>query len=367
MKFIRENIVKILLVVGILLVLIVILIACSSSGNGGKTNSYSRMEDNFKNAATKFLSKHQDLLPTEEGKIVKVQMDSVYNKKQMDKMTATDDETVKCNGHVDVSYRVDNNDEKIYRVVPHIKCGDKYETEDLYVHILKNEDVVTELDGLYKIGDEYIYRGENPNNYVQIGKNLYRIMSFDKNGYIKLTGAEESRLYSVWDNRYNIDFGEYIGINDYYISRIRTALINHYNEDGNYSDIEKNVFVKHDICVGKRSEGNMLIDKTEECSQTIDEDYLSLPIIYDYYIASTDPNCKTIKDESCNNYNYLESLRSIYTLTGSKEHSSYVYSIDDVATVDDAKSGKRLSIITYIANVSYSSGKGTIDNPYIIK
>lgn len=367
MKFIRENIVKILLVVGILLVLIVILIACSGSGNGGRANSYSRMEDNFKNAATKFLSKHQDLLPTEEGKIVKVQMDSVYTKKQMDKMVAIDDDTVKCDGYVNVNFRINKDDEKSYRVVPHIKCGDKYETEDLYIHILKNEDVVTELDGLYKIGDEYIFRGENPNNYVQIGEHLYRIMSIDKDGYIKLVGANKSYLYSAWDDRYNVETGKYDGINDYYISRIRIALNEHINDEDAYSDVEKNVFVKHSYCIGLRSEGNLMIDRTEECSKTIDEDYLSLPIIYDYYIASIDPNCKTIKDESCNNYNYLESLRSIYTLTGSKEHSSYVYSVDDIVNVDDAKSGKRLAIIAYIANVSYSSGKGTIDNPYIIK
>ena len=37
MKFIRENILKILVVFGVLIVLIIILIACSSGGGTGKT------------------------------------------------------------------------------------------------------------------------------------------------------------------------------------------------------------------------------------------------------------------------------------------------------------------------------------------
>jgi len=367
MKFIRENIVKILLVVGILIVLIVILIACSGRGTGVGINSYSRMEDNLKNASTKFLNKHQDLLPTEEGKIVKVQMDTIYTKKQMEKMTAVDDETIKCDGYVNVSYRINKNDEKSYRIVPHIKCGDKYETEDLYIHVLKNEDVVTELDGLYKIGDEYIFRGENPNNYVQIGNNLYRIMSINKDGYIKLINAKKPYFDSVWDDRYNVTVQKNEGINDYYVSRVRANLIEYYNNEDSYSETEKNVFVKNNVCIGKRSEGNLLIDRTEECSQTIDEDYLSLPILYDYFISSVDPNCKSIIDESCANYNYLSSLGTLFTATGSKENTNVVYSINGSMEPIKCNRTKRLAIISYIANVSYAGGKGTIDNPYLIK
>ena len=367
MKFIRDNIVKIIFVVGILIILVVILIACSSASTGGKATSYSRIEENLKSAATKYLNKHQDLLPTEEGKVVQVQMDSIYTEKQLKKITAIDDDTVRCDGHVNVSFRVNKNDEKVYRVVPHIKCGDKYETEDLYVHILKNEDIVTALDGLYEIGDEYVFRGENPNNYVQIGENLYRIMSIDKDGYIKLINAKKTYLNSVWDDRYNTTTGRYEGINDYYVSRIRISLNEYYDDPDSYSELEKNVFVKHSYCIGLRSENNVAINRTEECEKTMDEDYLSIPLLYDYYIASVDANCKSIHDESCNNYNYLESLRSIYTSTGSKENSTYVFSIEDIATANRANRNKKISVVTFVANVSYTSGKGTLDNPYIIK
>ena len=366
MKFLRENIVKILLVFGILIIAIVILIACSGKGTGGKATSYAKMEENFKNDATRYLSKHKELLPKEEGKLVKVNMDTIYSEGQMKKMTAIDDSSVRCDGYVNVSFRVDKNEDKIYRAVPHIKCGDKYETEDLYVHILKNVDLVQEYDGLYKVGDEYIYRGENPNNYVKIGENLYRIVSIDSDGYIKLITTKASILNSVWDDRYNIDTGKYNGINDYYVSRIRTNLSEVFESDDYFTDSERSVFVKKDICVGKRSETNILINKTEECATTSDEDYLSLPLLYDYYIASIDPNCKNITDVACNNYNYLHLLGSMYTMTGSKETSYLVYSISETAEASRADRTRRVSIISYISNVSYTSGKGTLDNPYII-
>lgn len=367
MKFLRDNIVKILIVVGVLIILIVILIACSSSNNVGNAGSYSRMEDNLKNAATRFLKNRSDLLPNEEGKVVQVQMDSIYTKKQMEKITAIDDPSVKCDGHVNVSYRLNEQNQKVYRLVPYIKCGDKYETEDFYSHILKNEDIVTELDGLYKIGDEYIYRGENPNNYVQIGDKLYRILSLDEDGYIKLINGERLGYSHSWDDRYNIDVKENQGVNDYYISRIRESLIDSYNNTDFLSDAEKNVFVKHKVCIGKRSSTNASITKDEECTTTIDEDYISLPLLYDYYIISTDKNCKSITDQSCNNYNYLQPLLTMYTPTGVKENTNMVFKIDLTAEMVKAERDINVNIVTFIANVSYDSGKGTKADPYIIK
>lgn len=368
MKFLRENILKIFVVFGVLILVIIFLIACSGKGgSGGKASSYDKMEDNLKADATRYLSKHKDLLPKTEGKITKIEMDTIYNEKQMKKMTAIDDETVRCSGYVNVSYRVNTAEEKVYRVVPHVKCGDKYETEDLYVHILKNEDLVQEYDGLYKVDKNYIFRGENPNNYLKIGENLYRIMSIDSDGYIKIINAKSSKLSSVWDDRYNVDTGKYNGINDYYVSRVRQSL-NEYFATGEFiTDLERDIFVKHDYCIGKRSETNVTISKDEECSNTSDEDYLSLPILYDYYIASVDSNCKSILDEACNNYNYLQSLRTFYTSTGSKETSSLVFSVSETAGLSRADRTRKIPTVAFIANVSYTSGKGTLENPYIVK
>ena len=185
---------------------------------------------------------------------------------------------------------------------------------------------------------------------------------------IILIDTKGSYVPVVWDNRYNSDSGQYDGINDYYISRIRTTLTKDLYISGNiYSADEKSIFVKRSVCIGKRSEGNYAIDRTEECQQTLDEDYVSLPILYDYYIVSTDPNCKSIVDESCNNYNFLNEHAGSFTQTGSKERSNYVYQIGRSDYLTHANYSKRVSFITFISNVSYSSGKGTEDDPYMIK
>ncbi len=367
MKFIRENILKILVVFGVLIVLIIILIACSSGGGTGKVASYSKMEDNFKTAATRYLKSHAELLPTEEGRVEQVQMDTIYNKKQMEKMTAIDDESTKCDGYVNVSYRLNESDEKVYRVVPYIKCADKYETEDLYIHILKNENIVNELDGLYKIGNEYVFRGENPNNYLQIGEHLYRIMSIDENGYIKIITDKKPYVNTVWDDRYNVDTKKEDGVNDYYVSRMREALKSYYLDVDSYSSLEKDLFIKHSVCIGKRSLTNREINRDEECANKLDEDYLSLPLLYDYFIASVDKNCKTIDNESCKNYNYLSKLTVMPTLTGVKENSSLVFEISDVAIEGKASRNRKAAVVSYVSNVLYTSGKGTLESPYMIK
>lgn len=368
MKFLRDNIVKIAVVFGVLIIVIVILIACSNSGTGvGKGRTYSKMEDNFKNAATKFLQKHGDLLPTEEGKTVQVQMNSVYSEKEMKNFVSPEDPNVRCDGYANVNYRLNEKGNKVYRVVPHIKCADLYETEDLYVHILKNEELVTSLDGLYKVGNEYIYRGENPNNYVQIGLHLYRILSIDEDGYIKLINAESLPYSVIWDDRYNKDIQRYDGINDYYVSRVRTSILDYYNSDNYYTDTERNLFVKHSYCIGRRSENNVSVSKDEECQQTSDEDFVSLPILYDFFIASVDTNCKSIYDKTCGNYNYLTELTPFFTLTASKDNTYNIFTADVPAYADIARDHEKLSLVSFIVDVSYSSGKGTITEPYIVK
>ncbi len=66
--------------------------------------------------------------------------------------------------------------------------------------ILK-KNVVTTGDGLYvdsTIDGRYIYRGANPNNYIKLGDDLYRIISLEKDGTIKVI-KQESIGDKAWD------------------------------------------------------------------------------------------------------------------------------------------------------------------------
>ncbi len=66
--------------------------------------------------------------------------------------------------------------------------------------ILK-KNVVTEGDGLYAdstIDGRYVYKGGNPYNYIRLGDDLYRIMSVEKDGTIKVI-KQESIGSMAWD------------------------------------------------------------------------------------------------------------------------------------------------------------------------
>ena len=55
--------------------------------------------------------------------------------------------------------------------------------------VIKNH-VVTSGTGLYKVGNRYIFKGENPNNYIKKGNDLYRIISIESNDTVKVIKDE---------------------------------------------------------------------------------------------------------------------------------------------------------------------------------
>ena len=123
-------------------------------------------------------------------------------------------------------------------------------------------------------------------------------------------------------------------------------------------------------CVGKRSSNNTNINNNEECEVTVSGQLFGLPYVSDYVNASVDANCKSINDQSCNNYNYLlSSSLSSWTLTGSKEKSNKVYTVSrSIYSLTDASNEKSIRPTVYLSNnVIYESGDGSQANPYKIK
>ena len=95
-----------------------------------------------------------------------------------------------------------------------------------------------------------------------------------------------------------------------------------------------------------------------------------LPYVSDAFMASTDPDCHTINDASCDNYNYLSSYAlSSWTLTGVSESTSKVYYVVSAGVVSaKASSSRNIMPTVYLSNnVIYASGDGSIESPYILK
>ena len=85
--------------------------------------------------------------------------------------------------------------------------------------------------------------------------------------------------------------------------------------------------------------------------------------------ASMDTNCKTALDNSCYNYNYLASSNEeTWTITGVADNTYEVYYIDGTLEADYANVTNGVRLLAHLdANVTYVSGTGTYEDPYILK
>lgn len=374
MEFIRENIAKILIFIGILIISIIIFSLIFGRGGATKKLSYSTMEDNLLNAATRYVKSNPKLLPKNEEESNKINLDTLMDSKYIKReMTAIEDENVKCTGYVELLYK---NQKNIY--VPYLKCGKYYETKTIADYIINNEETVVSGDGLYKYDDTYIFRGENPKNYLQLGDKLYRIMQIKEDGEVRLISNKKINYNFVWDDRYNASKDSTTGINNYTRSRLKDSfnyildnnVLNPEDENYYFSSQEIDKMITHDICIGKRSTSYAAIDSTNEC-QVIEKDQkLSLITVSDYARTSVDPNCKTIFDKSCMNYNYLSQIGDTFrTVTAPIENTYQIYYIDEgYAQLTRASNSFRTNIVIYIDKLSlYNDGNGTLEKPYTVR
>ena len=370
MEFIRENILKIIMFIVILFVAIIIFTFVFAGKREHIPTSYSSMEDSMKNGAIKYVSNNKNLLPKNENESSKVNLDTLINAEILSNFNAIEDNNVSCNGYVDILYK--NND---YVYVPHLKCGEFYETTSIADYIKNNETIVTSSDGLYKMGDSFVYRGESPNNYIQLGNRLYRIIEIKENE-LRLIINSKINASIVWDDRYNAEKNTSYGLNTYSKSRLKDSLneiaLNKPldNEEVLFSDQEMQKFIEHDICTGKRSSNYDAIDPSNECQTVEPNQKIGLLTVSDYARASIDTNCTTIYSKSCINYNYFNSISStFYTMTASSDNSYEIFKISDgVAELSKASRSFYPYIVVKINELSlYDKGNGTKENPYIVR
>ena len=372
MEFVRENLLKIILFLGGLIIAIIIFSLIFGGKKNTKALDYPTMENNMVAATQKYVGKNKKYLPKDEEETSKVNLDTLVNFEYMKELSAIEDENVKCTGYVEILYR--NED---YMYVPYLKCGNYYETLSIADYIENNQEIVTTGDGLYQMNGKYVFRGESPNNFVGIGSRLYRIIDITEDGIVRLISYKRLNNYLLWDNRYNTEKNESCGINDYSKSRIKDYLNKlllpptSQDEEVIFSNDELSKMVAQDICIGKRSSTFGDINDSNECQKVEAEQKVALITVSDYARASLDPNCKTIFDKSCMNYNYFSSsqITTYRTLTATSDNTYQVFYINDgVATLTRASSTFNSNIVIYIDNLSlYNSGSGTFEDPYTIR
>jgi len=308
-------------IVGFVVVLIVIILIID--GVNSKKFTYEKLENQLVESTQSYLNNNASILPKDEGKSVSIDANTLsYNGYMKNLSEISKDET--CTGKVVVTK---NGDRYLY--TPILNCGQNYITKTLVDVVKQNNPIVFSGDGLYTEGISLKFKGEFVNNYVMINENLWRILSIDSEGYVRLIFVDKNKLdKTVWDNRYNIDTNKYEGINNYSLSRIKTYLDNLEKGSKLFAESDKTKLAYRDICVGPRSEDNKDLNIDEECKTVVRDRLISLPYVIDYMTTSVDSNCKSLGSASCSNYNYLSNMGlTSWTLTASKDNTNKAYSV----------------------------------------
>lgn len=362
-KMDKKLMARLTLVLAIIVILVIAIIVIKLII--GNRVGYDRVEDKMVEAAKEYFSdsekgikKFKKIGEQEISVTTDTLIDEGYLK-NLDKIIPNKE--AECTGKVIVKM---NNNYPLYS--PYLDCKDAYKTKTLTETITAN--TVEHDSGLYKVGEEYIFRGEFVNNYVSFADKTWLILRIRENGNIRMIETTR-REKIVWDDRYNLEVTANTGINDFNVSRIKDYLIALYENDEEFTDYDRSYIVPSNLCIGKRSKDEINNDGSIECSSVIENWLIGLIQANEFAVPSLDNNCHKITDRSCNNYNYLTSLYSSYwTITPGSEHTDKVYRLNpDPYAASAASTASVRAVIEIDGNSIYVSGDGSIDNPYVFK
>lgn len=368
-KFWENPLIKKLIIgTGIFLLIIIFLMIFVSCSSKGKVYSYNEIEKILIQKTKAAYGKGSNL-PGLNQKI-DISIEELVNKGLVKTINEyTQDETTSCSAKVTI---YNNNGYYLYE--PNINCGEKYKTKTLQETLIKDSLVETG-NGLYKVDDEYIFKGDNVKNYIKLNDVLYRIVSINSDGSVRLMENKKNSesTMTTWDDRYNTDKQYNAGINNYSAnglnSRIKDKIHSIYEGD-TYTDDVKAYFINKESCIGKRSINELENTGIYECAVKSESYPISVLALYEYSRASLDPNCTGIVNSSCTNYNYFTSISNgFWTLTADKDTSYKAYKISGGSVMKSNASNPAYLLIVININgntVINSEGNGSVNNPYII-
>jgi len=170
------------------------------------------------NKAKDYYSINTEELP-DEGGIVSLTLSDLVSKGIIDELEDILDKDTTCSGSLTIE---NNNDYYMYSPILDCTVGtETYSSTNLKEALIEN--VVTSGNGLYKIGNDYFFRGDIVDNRIILDGILWRITKINQDGSIRLI-EEKKRESVIWDDRYNIDRESETGINDYYSNNLKSSI-----------------------------------------------------------------------------------------------------------------------------------------------
>ena len=338
-------------------VVLVVLILVSVISMFTSTRSYSSVEKTMRNAAIDYFT--EERLPS-SGKMASVSAATLVAEDYMKSIESLVKDT-SCEGNVTV---YNNNGEYLY--FPVLKCA-QYQSNTIESLLLK--DLTVDGDGLYTTDIGFLYKGERVNNYVSFAGKIWRVIRMDDMG-VRMVLSTSSGKSVRWDNRYNVEFNTYSGINDYPVSRIKESLDQYYQDEKNFTVKSRNHLLLQNVCIGKRDGKDSRISLVElDCADVLENQYIGLLSVSEYAMASIDNHCQTIFDRSCSNYNYFHDfLEESWTSSALSTPSNVVFYINSIGVYDKITNAsmKYHPVIYLHKDELVTSGDGTRENPYVI-
>lgn len=355
-----------LIIAGIfgVIILIIVIVAVTRSCTGPGKN-YEKVEKKMAEAARKYYRAHEDLIPA-ESQSADLSVSTLVEDGQMKDLSEYLVDT-SCTGNVKVF-----NNAGVYLVVPDLVCAE-YKTKHLSEKIIEdslvdNQDIAAKeyTSGLYNDGTTYVFKGKKPNNYLTFGDIIWRIIDIDENGIIRAVKTDPEKRTIIWDNKFNNQIKKTYGINDYKNSYILEFLNSAYKS---FKETSRQHIAPHSACVSSRKTKDTKISRELDCTEKLDNQYISLFSISDFANASLDENCTSLVSGACINYNYISSFMSETWTTTPYGENTYdiVYLGGGLASHINAR--KKLQyhwVLAFNGYEKYISGDGTKESPYVL-
>ena len=273
------------------------------------------------------------------------------------------------------------------------------------------KNVVTTGDGLCADTTEegrYIYKGVNPNNYIKLGSDMYRIIAVESDNTLKVikNGSIGTKAFDEEKARYSTTSTDYcnntlLGCNvwgskttmldtngnnvtqmprevggTFYNLPDKEASLNTYLNNDWYNSLSSNVqniIVSHMFNVGvtKFDETNLSNTISQEKAYKW-KGKVGLMNLSDYVKASTNSACDSVYayNSSCYNWIYAGPVAKSYSWTiapYSDSNADYVFGVSSEGLdYGSAYSGDGAAPVLYLSSDITLSGKGTEAEPYQI-
>jgi len=366
-----------LIAVIVILAIIALITTASVMGLFNKTKSslYETQVEIVESAAKKWAIANNGFLPT-DGSEYALQLSKLVTDGYLDDGDIVDPRTEKeMNGYVNIIYDNSINQYKI----EFINLSNAGLTKE---YVLNNVSLVTEGAGLYddknKTG-RYYFRGKNPNNYIKFNNEIWRIISIESNGTLKI--IKETGFNHVFDEigsrsieNANSACAPYTMGCPIWAKNGTTILKNselltylngsYYDKLNKYKDkIVTGQWCYRHISTGGTSASDFLEDEFFDfCGTTVTNGKVGLVSI------------KEIKDASLGTCGYMKNCQNNYLNNGT-EYWTLNYSYDalimdsngDIISMNASNTAVNARPVLYLKSDLELSGKGTGTNPFIIK